>query len=118
MNKVNWLTAAIAKFSPKPSNLVAKEIPADVAKPSSTRRNTAERLAATLKQQHEAMSPRLLRRSFQALQAVIDPSISEIEGGKRPATGNDLFSFNAGKKARLLAFNGRTVWYGQGKGRT
>ncbi|NDA33548.1 MAG: malonyl-CoA decarboxylase [Betaproteobacteria bacterium] len=83
MNKVNWLTAAIAKFSPKPSNLVAKEIPADVAKPSSTRRNTAERLAATLKQQHEAMSPRLLRRSFQALQAVIDPSISEIEGGKR-----------------------------------
>ncbi|NBP34485.1 MAG: malonyl-CoA decarboxylase, partial [Betaproteobacteria bacterium] len=42
-----------------------------------------ERLAASFKQQNEAMSPRLLRRSLHVMQAVIDPGISEIEGGRR-----------------------------------
>lgn len=50
---------------------------------SSTRRSTSERLAASFKQSNEAMSPRLLRRSLHVMQAVIDPSISEIEGGRR-----------------------------------
>ncbi|MDB5884020.1 MAG: Malonyl-CoA decarboxylase [Polaromonas sp.] len=41
------------------------------------------RLKATLRQEDEALSPRLLRRALQELQAIIDPRVSEIEGGRR-----------------------------------
>lgn len=46
-------------------------------------RTTAERLQATLKHQHEAMSPRVLRRTLDELQAIVDPRVSEVEGGRR-----------------------------------
>jgi malonyl-CoA decarboxylase len=59
------------------------EDPSAPNKAASTRRSTSERLAASFKQQNEAMSPRLLRRSLHVMQAVIDPGISEIEGGRR-----------------------------------
>ena len=41
------------------------------------------RLEATLRQEDEALSPRLLRRALQELQAIIDPRVSEVEGGRR-----------------------------------
>ncbi len=49
----------------------------------STARNTAERLQGTLKHQKEAMSPRVLRRTLEDLQAIVDPRVSEVEGGRR-----------------------------------
>ncbi|MEO6973763.1 MAG: malonyl-CoA decarboxylase family protein [Rhodoferax sp.] len=46
-------------------------------------RSTHERLKATLRHNDEALSPRMLRRTLQALQAVTDPRVSEVEGGRR-----------------------------------
>ena len=45
-------------------------------------RSTRERLNATLQRKDEALSPRFLRRIFTELQAVIDPRLSEFEGGR------------------------------------
>jgi malonyl-CoA decarboxylase len=46
-------------------------------------RSTTERLKATFKQSNEALSPRALRRTLDALRAIIDPQVSEVEGGRR-----------------------------------
>ena len=46
-------------------------------------RSTHERLKATLSQKEEALSPRVLRRTLQELQAIIDPRVSDVEGGRR-----------------------------------
>jgi malonyl-CoA decarboxylase len=46
-------------------------------------RPTRERLAATRRSRDEAMSPRMLRRVLDELRAIIDPRISEVEGGRR-----------------------------------
>lgn len=46
-------------------------------------RSTHERLQATLRQKDEALSPRVLRRTLQELKAIIDPRVSEVEGGRR-----------------------------------
>jgi len=83
VTKINWLSAAFAKLSPKPAKAQVTDSLSGTNKLSSTRRSTSERLAASFKQPNEAMSPRLLRRSLNVMQAVIEPSISEIEGGRR-----------------------------------
>ncbi|MBL0244794.1 MAG: malonyl-CoA decarboxylase family protein [Rhodoferax sp.] len=46
-------------------------------------RSTHVRLRATLGQKDEALSPRVLRRILQELHAIIDPKVSEVEGGRR-----------------------------------
>jgi malonyl-CoA decarboxylase len=46
-------------------------------------RSSRERLNATLRHKEEALSPRVLRRTLTELQAIVDPSVSEVEGGKR-----------------------------------
>jgi malonyl-CoA decarboxylase len=46
-------------------------------------RSTKERLAASLKQKNEALSPRVLRRTLTELQSVADKTVSEVEGGRR-----------------------------------
>lgn len=46
-------------------------------------RSSRERLGATLRHKEEALSPRVLRRTLSELQAIVDPSVSEVEGGKR-----------------------------------
>ena len=46
-------------------------------------RSTRERLNATLRRSAEALSPRVLRRTLTELQSVIEPSVSEVEGGRR-----------------------------------
>jgi malonyl-CoA decarboxylase len=57
---------------------------ADVAeRPARGGRSLRERLAATLRQQPEALSPRALRRMLGDLQAIIDSRVSEVEGGRR-----------------------------------
>lgn len=46
-------------------------------------RSSRERLNATLRQKEEALSPRVLRRTLTELQAIVDPGVSEVEGGRR-----------------------------------
>ena len=46
-------------------------------------RTVRERLGATFGRKHEALSPRVLRRTLAELQAVVDPRVSEVEGGRR-----------------------------------
>jgi malonyl-CoA decarboxylase len=58
-----------------------KNIANDEALPSG--RSTRDRLKATLRQKEEALSPRVLRRTLQELRAIIDPQVSEVEGGLR-----------------------------------
>ncbi|QHE86443.1 malonyl-CoA decarboxylase [Hydrogenophaga sp. BPS33] len=48
-----------------------------------TPRTTRERLKATLRHEEEAMSPRMLRQALKQLQAIVDPVVSEVEGGRR-----------------------------------
>ena len=46
-------------------------------------RSSHERLAATLTRADEAMSPRALRVALGQLRAIVDPQVSEVEGGLR-----------------------------------
>lgn len=46
-------------------------------------RSTQERLKARLRQGEEAMSPRALRHKLDELKAIVDPLVSEVEGGRR-----------------------------------
>lgn len=46
-------------------------------------RSTRERLNATLRHKEEALSPRVLRRTLEELKAIVDPQVSEVEGGRR-----------------------------------
>ena len=53
------------------------------AEAQSSGRSTRERLKATLRQDQEALSPRALRRTLEELRAIVDPQVSEVEGGRR-----------------------------------
>jgi len=57
--------------------------PAPVARVPGGGRTLAERLKATLRKDPEALTPRALRRMLAELQAVIEPQVSEVEGGRR-----------------------------------
>jgi len=60
------------------SDKVARLLPDGAAE-----RSTQERLDATLGRPGEAMSPRALRRLLKQLHGVVDPQVSEVEGGRR-----------------------------------
>jgi malonyl-CoA decarboxylase len=49
----------------------------------SAMRTTQDRLRATIRYKSEALSPRVLRRTLKELQAIVDPKVSEVEGGRR-----------------------------------
>lgn len=55
-------------------------------------RSTQERLKATLRHDEEAMSPRMLRQSLKDLQAIVDPKVSEVEGGRRAQAMMDWYA--------------------------
>lgn len=46
-------------------------------------RSTRERLQGSLRHKEEALSPRVLRRTLEELRAIVDPQVSEVEGGRR-----------------------------------
>ncbi len=48
-------------------------------------RTTRERLGAMLGRSDEALPPRVLRRTLRELQNVADPTVSDVEGGRRAA---------------------------------
>ena len=73
---------ARVKFTQSATKSIAN-LDAAVSGGSTRSRSTHERIKATLRQKDEALSPRMLRRSLQELQAMIDPRLSEVEGGSR-----------------------------------
>ena len=75
MNPPDWLARGVSKLLPATP-------PARVPE-SAASRSTRDRLQATLSEKNEALSPRVLRRTLQELQAIIDPRVSEVEGGRR-----------------------------------
>ena len=91
MNANEWITRSVSKLRPAPN----PDKKTDEANAPSTQsaiksganarisRSTAERLKATLRQKEEALSPRVLRRTLEELRAIVDPQVSEIEGGRR-----------------------------------
>ncbi|MDB5890726.1 MAG: Malonyl-CoA decarboxylase [Polaromonas sp.] len=60
--------------------MIAVSTPAERTAPG---RSTRERLKATLRKKEEALSPRVLRRTLEELKAIVDPRVSEVEGGRR-----------------------------------
>jgi malonyl-CoA decarboxylase len=68
MNTREWLSERVSRLR-KPSPAAA--------------RTTQERLKARLRQGEEAMSPSALRHKLDELKAIVDPLVSEVEGGKR-----------------------------------
>lgn len=54
-----------------------------VQSPASAPRSTHERLDSLLSRRGEALSPRALRKLLEQLQAIIDPRIADVEGGRR-----------------------------------
>jgi len=94
----NWISRSVARLLPAGGSESNKAVAldkttqaaiksgtsaADVAKADPHPRSTHERLKATLTQRDEALSPRVLRRTLQELQAIIDERVSEVEGGRR-----------------------------------
>ena len=78
-------SVALTQASPAKAGLPAppanpKSAPAVARQPV---RSTELRLKATLRQEGEALSPRVLRRILQELHAIVDPRFSELEGGRR-----------------------------------
>ena len=87
MNATSWLERSVSRFRPGGKGAGAGTNDAAAAPPRSMR----ERLDATLRQRDEALSPRLLRRTLAELRAVIDPAVSEVEGGRRAKALEDWY---------------------------
>ncbi len=88
MNAGAWISRGVSKLLPQgrgtPVRLPTAASPAPAApQRAATLRSTRERLQARLRQGSEALSPRVLRRTLQMLQAVVDDKVSEVEGGRR-----------------------------------
>jgi malonyl-CoA decarboxylase len=67
MNTADWLSQKVSGL-----------LPAGVAA-----RSTRERLQGHVRHKEEALSPRRLRRTLEELRAIVDPGVSEVEGGRR-----------------------------------
>ncbi len=97
-----WITRKVsgllpqgkAKGKPKgdlsdPSGEKRPVAPVAIATPATKKiaggaaRSTQERLLGSLRHKEEALSPRVLRRTLEELKAIVDPNVSEVEGGRR-----------------------------------
>jgi len=93
MTASSWINRSVSRLFPAMRReLFAAEVGAGAAAPMTQaarstlaqgERPTRERLAASLRHKGEAMSPRMLRRVLDELKAILDPQISEVEGGRR-----------------------------------
>jgi malonyl-CoA decarboxylase len=93
MNTSEWISRNVSKLLPSHEAkrkrasapaVIAQDAPKTVepvTRPGT--RSTQERLHATLRREDEGLSPRMLRRTLQELHSVIDPNVSEVEGGRR-----------------------------------
>ena len=84
MTAADWLNRNVSRLGGDKKTAKTPTAAADAAMPApAPARSTRERLAATLRQKEEALSPRVLRRTLQELKAIVDPQVSEVEGGRR-----------------------------------
>jgi malonyl-CoA decarboxylase len=98
MSTPNWIARNVSRFRPAAKTAPGTDAVSD--KPpkfrasraldssegdtkTAQRRSTRERLDGTLRHKEEALSPRVLRRTLEELQAIVDPRVSEVEGGRR-----------------------------------
>ncbi|RYX98033.1 MAG: malonyl-CoA decarboxylase [Comamonadaceae bacterium] len=109
MSAGDWISRSVARFttSEKAVDKGAdkggdKSASAKAALPKAPERSTHERLLATLTQKDEAMSPRVLRRTLEELQAIIDPRVSEVEGGRRARAICDWYAGATPERRRDL----------------
>ncbi|MDQ7744183.1 malonyl-CoA decarboxylase domain-containing protein [Hydrogenophaga pseudoflava] len=72
MNTREWLSERVSRL----------RAPAG-GPPPPPARSTQERLKARLRQGEEALSPRALRHKLDELKGIVDPLVSEVEGGRR-----------------------------------
>jgi malonyl-CoA decarboxylase len=77
MKTTDWFTPGIHAVA---AVGVAGDMRVAAAQPPT--RPIRERLKATLRRHEEALSPRALRRTLLELQAIVDPRLSEVEGGR------------------------------------
>ena len=66
-----------------PTEWITRSVAPRVAAAAQAPRSTRERLDATLRRDREALSPRALRKTLTELLAIVDPAVSEVEGGRR-----------------------------------
>jgi malonyl-CoA decarboxylase len=91
MNTGQWIAERVSRL-----RLPAKEkVPAP--------RSTNERLRARLRHDGEALAPRALRQLLDQLKGVVDPMVSEVEGGRRAQALIDWY-------ARADAPQRRDLW--------
>jgi malonyl-CoA decarboxylase len=90
LNPSDWLSRSVSLLRPGlESKTAASPAAPQAAVPTpdgaavTATRSTRERLRATLRRQQEALSPRVLRRTLTELQSILDPQVSEVEGGRR-----------------------------------
>ena len=88
MTATDWLSrsvVAVLRPALEPKALAAAAGGADAmaAGDLPPARSTRERLKATLRRHQEALSPRVLRRTLLELKSIVDPQVSEVEGGRR-----------------------------------
>ena len=107
MTASNWLSAKLPGL--RDAGLAAVKAvrgrvgvePAEVVVAvTETARSTRDRLKAMLRQNEEALSPRVLRRTLQELKNIVDPHVSEIEGGKRASGVADWYARAAPNERR------------------
>lgn len=72
MNTADWISRSVSSLLTDASKTA-----------TSGPRSTQDRLAATLRRDAEALSPRVLRRTLEELRAIVDARVSEVEGGRR-----------------------------------
>jgi malonyl-CoA decarboxylase len=88
MSPADWLSRSVSLLRPalEPKAVASLTGGADALRPPAPPaggRSTRERLQATLRRHQEALSPRVLRRTLLELQSIVDPRVSEVEGGRR-----------------------------------
>ncbi len=93
MNTQDWIKRGVSKLRAKPKNIEklanVSAMPSPVAienvvfEAPKKPRSTGERLSARISKSEEALSPRVLRRTLGELHAIVDPRVSEVEGGRR-----------------------------------
>jgi malonyl-CoA decarboxylase len=89
VSPVDWISKGVSLwrpgFEPKASAGTVRDKPAAAGAVTDTpsTRSTRERLQATWRRGQEALSPRVLRRTFAELQAINDTRVSDVEAGRR-----------------------------------
>ncbi len=71
---------------------VSSLLPAEESVVPVAPRGTSARMRATLREPGEAMTPRAMRRTLQELQAIVDPHVSDVEGGSRAKAMADWYA--------------------------